>query len=170
MSENIRDVVRSSETLLLELRELRQRGPLIRIVHRFRKPETECQAGEEVWGVYLIVRGHETLIRLSLALRLLLEYLARTRHVPQSATQIVAGLHKSQFCRQHSLNSGIIASRRFSRSGIKEYIKRVRKALDIAFCEGRLHLDSKDVLVSKCTVGNEKHYQLRARTEWVHID
>jgi hypothetical protein len=170
MSDDLRIVARRAATLLLELAELSQAGPQIRIVHRFHKPETECQAGEEVWAVHLVSRGPDIVLPLSLAVQLLLDYLARTRHVPQSATQIMAGLRTSNFYRRHGANSGTISRRRFVRSAIKEYVKRIRNALDIAFGDAALPLDSKRVLISKDTVGNETHYQLRARIEWMHID
>lgn len=48
-------------------------------------------------------------------------------------------------------------------------MKRIRKAFDFGFREIGLDLDSKRVLVSKSTMGNEIHYQLRAQVEWVHF-
>jgi len=170
MSEDLRSVARASETLLLELRDVRQNGPLIRIVHRFHKPGTGCMAGEEIWAVLLVFRKRESPLNLSLALRLLLDYLGRTRHIPQSATQIAAGLSRTEFYRKHGLNAGTVASRKFSRSVIKEYIKRIRQALSLALRETTVGLDSERVLVSRPTVGNEALYQLRARVEWVHVD
>jgi hypothetical protein len=67
------------------------------------------------------------------------------------------------------MNSGIPSKRKISRSALKEYVKRIRKAFGQSFREIGLDLDPKRVLVSKTTVGNEIHYQLRARIEWVHL-
>ena len=170
MCSDMRPVARDAELLLLELSDLVQAGPQIQIVHRFHRIETECQAGEEVWAAYLIFRGRQIHLPLSLAVRLVLDYLARTRHVPQSGSHTAAGMRASLFYRRHGMNSGEISRRKVSRSAIKEYVKRIRKALDIAFREAGLPLDSRRVLISKETVSNETHYQLRARVEWVHID
>jgi hypothetical protein len=82
--------------------------------------------------------------------------------IPQSATQIAAGMRRSAFYVKHGLNSGIPSKRKISRSAVKEYIKRIRKAFDLSFLEIGLDLDPKRVFVSKTTMGNEIHYQLRA--------
>lgn len=167
--DNIGIVMAQAELALLEVRELANNGPQFRIVHRFHKPGTDCQAGEEIWTISLIHRRFETRLPLSLALRQIVNYLAETRHVPQSATQIAAGVHRSAFYTRHGMNSGVRSKRKVSRSAIKEYVKRIRRALGSAFREAGLHLDPKRVLVSKATVGNEIHYQLRATIQWVHI-
>jgi hypothetical protein len=70
---------------------------------------------------------------------------------------------------KHGMNSGVPSKRKISRSAIKEYVKRIRGALALAFREAGLHVDPKRVLVSKATMGNEIHYQLRARIEWAHL-
>jgi hypothetical protein len=170
MSDDLRRIARNAEVVLLELRELAQGGPVIRIAHRFHRLGTDCQAGEEVWAVYLVFRVRELPLRMTLAIRLLIDYLARTRHVPQSATQIAAGMRESIFYRCHGGNGGTVSQRSFSRSAIKEYVKRARKSLDITFREAKIQLDSRRVLVSRNTVGKEKLYQLRARIEWLHLD
>jgi hypothetical protein len=89
---------------------------------------------------------------------------------PQSATQIAAGMRWSAFYVKHGMNSGIPSRRKISRSAVKEYIKRIRKAFEFSFREIGLNLDSKRVLLSKTTMGNEINYQLRAQIEWVHLD
>lgn len=169
MSGDLQPIVEHVELLLSELAESLQAGPRIRIVHRFQSAGTICKAGEEVWAILLGYRGREVLLALPLALRLLLNYLAETRHIPQSAAQIVAGLRRSAFYAKHGANSGAPSTRRFSRSGIKEYVKRIRGALQRAFRDVGLDLDPGDVLISKGTVGNEVQYQLRARVEWTHV-
>jgi hypothetical protein len=169
MSNELLRVTWKAEVLVSELRGLLQSGPIIRIVHRFREPGAQCRPGEEVWAAFLIVQGKEIPLRLTLALRLLLDYLARSKHVPQSAAQIAAGMRASEFYLRHSANGGVISRRKFARSSIKEYVKRVRRALEVAFSDAGYQFEPSRVLVSLSTFGNERLYQLRARIELVHI-
>jgi len=169
MSDSFRSIGYQAETALLELADLLQTGPVLRVYHRFWKPGTECLPGEEVWAISLVHQGREFRLPLTLALRLLLNYLATTRHVPQSATQIAAGIRRSPFCAKHGMNSGICSRRKIARSAIKEYIKRLRTALLVAFREAGLSLDPARVLVSRATAGNEVQYQLVSRIEVVHV-
>ena len=60
--------------------------------------------------------------------------------------------------------------RRISRSAIKEYIKRLRRALVIAFREAGLSFDPRRVVVSQPTVSNEVGYRLKATVDWFHVD
>ena len=143
----------------------------LRILHRFGKTGTLfCSPGEEIWTVLLVLPGRNINLRLSLALRILVDYLARTRHIPQSATQIAAGLRKSPFHLNHGSRGGVPQRRRMSRSHIRVYIKRLRQALEIAFQEAGLPLDAHRFLVSLTTTGNEVLYQLKATVEWNHVE
>jgi hypothetical protein len=169
MCGDFRPIAERAEVLLTELVWVSQTGPELRILHRFQVPGTNCRAGEEIWAISISHRGREEFLPLSLALRQVVNYLAETRHIPQNATQIAAGMRRSAFYVKHGLNSGIPSRRKVSRSAVKEYIKRIRKAFDLSFREIGLDLDPKRVLVSKTTMGNEIHYQLRARIEWVHL-
>jgi hypothetical protein len=169
MYRELRPIVAKADVLIAELAALLQSGPIVRIVHRFHEAGTYCRVGEEVWAVNLVHRGHEIPLRLSLALRLLVNYLAETRHVPQSAAQIAAGINRASFYTSHGKNSGVVSRRKISRSAVKEYVKRIRKAFNFGFREIALNLNSKSVLVSRITMGNETHYQLRAAIEWVHF-
>jgi len=170
MSDALRVIAYQAEMVLLELAELFQTGPVLRIVHRFWIPGTECLAGEEIWGIVLLVHGgREIPLPLSLALRQLVNYLAETRHIPQSAAQIAAGMCRSAFYAKHGMNSGIASGRRVTRSAVKEYVKRLRRALSLASREAGINLDPLRVLVSRQTVTNEVQYQLRATIQWVHI-
>lgn len=141
-----------------------------RIIHRFRKAGTICLPGEEITAVYVINRNHEGLVPLPLALRFLFDYLACHRHMPQSATQIAAGIRTSAFYRKHGMNAGLPSRRKVSRSAIKEYIKRIRRALDLIFCEKSSGQDASQLIASVKTVGNEVQYRLCASVEWVHIE
>jgi hypothetical protein len=169
MYADLRCVAEQVEVLLADLVELAQNGPRLRITHRFHVAGTLCRSGEEIWAISLICRGRETAVPLTLALRQVMNYLAGTRHIPQSASQIAAGMRRSEFYARHGMNSGVPSRRKISRSAIKEYAKRIRRALALAFSEAALHLDPSRVLLSKATMGNEIHYQLRATIEWVHL-
>jgi hypothetical protein len=169
MYADLRSVAERAEVLLAELTQLAQNGPRLRITHRFQLEGTLCRPGEEIWTISLICRELEIPLALSLALRQVVNYLAETRHVPQSASQIAAGMRRSAFYTRHGMNSGVHSRRKISRSAIKEYVKRIRQALALAFDEAGLQMNPNRVLVSKATMGNEIHYQLRARIEWVHL-
>lgn len=52
---------------------------------------------------------------------------------------------------------------------MKEYIKRLRRALKVAFDEAGMKLDPLAVLVSEPTEGKEVCYRLRAAVEWIHV-
>jgi hypothetical protein len=155
---------------LAELREIEATGPRFRIVHRFRRAGVHCQAGEEVTAIYLLHKESEILLRLPLALRLIVEYLARWRHLPQSASQIAAGMRSWEFGRKHGMNVGIPSRRKISRSGVKEYVKRIRRALSFALEDASLGISAVRVLQSVTTVGNEIQYKLCAQIEWQHIN
>lgn len=147
-------------------------GPHFKIVHRFREPGARCLPGEEIAWVLLIWGSHEIVLKLPRSLLLLFEYMAQNRRFPQNAAQIVAGLRADPFFTRHGANArtGTKLTRRFSYSGVKEYIKRLRRALQIAFDEAGLKVDPFAVLVSEPTEGNEVRYRLRATVEWIHID
>jgi hypothetical protein len=167
---NIANVIAQAEVALLELRELCNNGPQLRIVHRYRRTGTACQPGEEVAAVLLVHRNQEIPVPLSLSLRIVLNFLAEWRRIPQSATQIAVGIHASAFYRKHGLNAGAPLRRNITRSAVREYIQRIRKALGVAFASASLSIESKNVLVSEITMGNEILYRLRAAIEWIHLD
>ncbi len=76
MRDSLEPVVDAIDLLLAELRVLAAQGPNLRIVHRFREAGMLCGPGEEVFAAYLVHRGQLYPLRLSLALRMLLNYLA----------------------------------------------------------------------------------------------
>jgi hypothetical protein len=160
------------DLLFAETAELRSSGPHFQIHHRFRKPGTDCAPGEEVFAVCLVHRGREYSLRLSLALRILFDYLARHSRFPQSATQIEAGIHADRFYTQHA--ASVMGRSKFTRSiprsYVRVYIERLRSALESAFREAGLLMDSQAVLVSQQIVMNETGYRLKATVVWVHID
>jgi hypothetical protein len=165
-------IVRTSEALLFELKNLRRNGPLFTIVHRFHKPGTECLPGEEVAAIYLLHGGREYLIPLSLTLRLMFDYMAKRSRVPQSASQIHAGFRADPFYRRHGANAGGAAAlrRQITRSEVRVYVERIRKALAATFRDANLTLDPHTVLLSQETVMNEVGYCLKGSFQWVHVD
>jgi len=163
-------VIAQAELALLEIRELANNGPRFRIVHRFHRVGADCLPGEEVLAIFLLDKAQEIPLLLSLSSRLVFNYLAEWRWVPQGATQIVTGIHVSPFYVRHGLNGGKLRRRKISRYCVKEYIKRIRRALGIALASANLLIDPTRVLTSESTTGNEVLYRLRAKVEWVHLD
>jgi len=143
-----------------------------RIWHRFRVPGTDCAAGEEVAACFLLLSALVFYLPLSLTLRLVFDFLARHRHVPLGASQIAASFQAEPFYREHGCNalkSGALI-RRVSKSSVRVYIERIRRALALSFREANLQIEPRDVLVSTETVTNEVGYRLRCPVEWVHSD
>jgi hypothetical protein len=172
LSDDLAIVSRKVDLLLAELRQLGSSGPHFRIVHRFREPGRDCAPGEEVAAVFLNQRTLEIVVPLPLTLRLLFDFLARHSHLPQSASQIAGAMHADPFYRNHGacVRTGASLTRKISRSGVKEFIKRIRQALEHTFREANLAVDPRTVVVSEQTVGNEVGYRLKATVEWIHVD
>jgi hypothetical protein len=172
MSNEFTRVVEEVDVVVAEVKELVTAGPHFKIVHRIREDGKECSPGEEIAWALLVYRSREYLLKLSLSLLLLFDYLARNRWLPHSARQIVAGMRADPFYTKHGANVRTDGkqTRKISRSAVKEYIKRIRRALEEAFREAGLKLDPFDVLVSEPTESNDVRYRLKATVEWIHID
>jgi len=129
-------------------------------------------AGEEVFAAFVIYRGREYQLHLSLCGRLLLDYLARHRHCAQSAGQIAVGIQTGEFYRKHATNAGRNPKmqRRIARSAVKVYIQRLRQAFVTIFREAGLEVNSNQVVRSERTESNEVGYRLNAYVEWLHVD
>lgn len=164
-------ILEEVDLLVAEMRELQESGPHFRIYHRFHKPGTVCAPGEEIAAVCLVHHGREYPLRLSLALRILFDYLARHSRLPQSASQIEAGVCADHFSARHAAT--VMGARTFTRSiarsCIKVYIERLRSALGDTSQEVGLQLDPRKVLLNQETKGNEVGYRLKASIEWTHI-
>lgn len=149
---------------------MRSRGPHFRIYHRFRRPGTDCSPGEEIFAVCLVYRAREYGLPLSLALRILFDYLARHSRWPQSAAQIEAGIRTDRFYTQHAAT--VMAreklTRDIPRSYVRVYIERLRLAIKSTFGKVGLQVSPHDVLLSEETVMNETGYRLKATCEWEH--
>jgi hypothetical protein len=160
------------DLLVAELKELHASRLHFRIYHRFHKPGTVCAPGEEIFAACLVHRGREFYLRLSLALRILFDYLARHSHLPQSAAQIEAGIRGDRYYVQHASNvlgsSKLIRS--IPRSYVRVYIERLRTAIDQVLNQAGLLIDSRAVLLTEATVMNETGYRLRVVLELVHIE
>jgi hypothetical protein len=170
MSERATPLLRSIDLVSAERREINASGPLFRIVHRFRKPGTECAAGEWIAVVHLVYRSGEFPVRLSLTLLLVFDYLARQSY-PQNKSLIAATMRTDPFYRKHGSNATPThkpETRKISRSCIRVYVEQIRLALLRALEDAQLHLDPWSVLVSEKTVTNEVGYRFRARFQWRH--
>lgn len=167
---NLYPVLNKVDLLITEMNLLAVTGPLIRIEHRFRVPGTHCSPGEEISAVKLIHRGQEFPIRLSLAHRMLFDFLARHSDFPQSALQIELAIRSDDFCKRHGTNApgGKGLKRKISRTAVKMYVQQIRLALALALQEACLSIDPERVLVKQKTVGNEVGIQLKARFQWIH--
>jgi len=164
-------LLRAIDVVVAEQRELAAAGPHLTIWHRFQQQGTRCAAGEEVWAVSLDGPVGGVPIRLSLAVRILTDYLARHRHVPQSASQIEAGIRSDPFYFRHGSNVRTSArqTRSISRSMLKVYVPRFRVAFRAASGDAGLLVNPDSVLISEPTDGNEILYRLKARVDWRHI-
>lgn len=166
------ELSREIDFTLAERRSLLARGPLFKILHRFRPRGTICVPGEEILAVYFAHRGREYHLRLPLSLRMLFDYFARHSRMPQSASQVAVGIQTEEFYKQHAgnTNSHSTFTKCISRSYVKVLVRRLREAFSVAFEEAGWSRDPKLVLVSRQTVGNEISYHLKARCEWFHFD
>jgi len=154
--------------VLAERSQLLARGLTFRVVHRYRPPGADCLPGEEIWAVSLMQRGHEYQLLLSPALLILADYLLRNSRYAQTASQIAGGIRRSRF---HAARMNPSERKpRIPRSSIKEYIKRLHRALSFAFRKARLRIKPSDVLLVQDSVSNHVLYQWKAVVELIHVD
>src|ERR1035437_6230643 len=165
-------ILNKVDLLIAEISHLRSAGPHFRIVHRFRMPGSDCLPGEEAAAVFLQNRGHEYQLRLSLAQRLLFDFLARHSRLAQSARQIELGIRADAFCQHHAKNANgrTVLIRRIPRSAVRVHIQRIHRALSLVFQEAGVGIDPLKVLIAQDTAGNETLYRLKATCGWTHID
>jgi hypothetical protein len=151
-------VAEAIDLVLTEAREMRSTGLHFRIFHQFRAPGTECLPGEEVLAICLDYRGREYQLPLSPSLLLICDYLLRHSRFAQTATQISIGIHESGFYAEHGRNVGRQRTRRIPRSAIREYIRRLHRALAIALKKAGLSIDPESILVVEQSVSNHARY------------
>jgi hypothetical protein len=172
-NDSLAPVADDVRLLIAELNQLRSSRLPFNIVHRHRLPGTDCANGEEVWAILFTARGHEYQLRLSPALLLLGDYLLRNQRFAQTASQISGGIHASSFYSGKYAQNGEGRKqrmRRIPRTAIREYIRRLHKALALAFQEANLGIDPRDVLTVEESVGNQVLYQWKAVVEVIHFD
>ena len=126
--------------------------------------------GEEVLAIFLVYRGREYQLPLSPALLLMGDYLLHHSRFAQTASQISNGIHAGGFYAEHGRNGAQQKTRRIPRSAIREYIRRLHRALAVAFEEASLCIDPESVLVVEASVSNHALYRWRAVVEVAHID
>lgn len=165
--------IRKVDLLVAEIRHLRSAGPHFYILCRFRMPGSiERLPGQEVYAVFLMYRGREYQLRLTLAQRIVFDFLANHRRLAQSARQIELGIRADPFYKFHGKNANghTVLTRRIPRSSIKEHIRRLHQAIQVVFQEAGIGIDPRNVLLAQETVGNEVLYKLKATCSWAHID
>ncbi len=165
-------ILRTIDLMKAERAELSVRGPSFLIIHRFWQPETFCTPGEVIGDIRLLHRRREISVPLSLRLLLLFDYLARHRHLAQSASQIAAALSADPFSQEHGFyaNAQETLGKELSRTAVKQQVMRLRAALGSAFRKGGLSLNPNRVLVSEETEGNEVRYRLKISVDWQHVE
>lgn len=111
---------------------------------------------------------------LALTLTLVLgDYLLRNRQFAQTASQISNGIHAGSFYSEQYATNGRgrrQRMRRIPRSAIREYVRRLHKALALVFHEANLRIDPRNVLTEEKSVGNQVLYRWNATVEVVHCD
>ena len=171
-NDSFAPVVDHVELLIAELNQLKSSGWPFKITHRFRLPGVDCASGEEVLAICFVPRGHEYQLHLSPALLLVADYLLRHARFAQTASQIASGIHASSFYSEHATNGHGRRQRmkRIPRTAIREYIRRLHRALAMAFHEANLRIDPLDILTVEESVGNQVLYRWKAAVEVVHLD
>lgn len=165
--------IRKVDLLVAEIAQLRASGPHFSILYRFRMPGSfDRLPGQEAYAVFVAYRGREYQLRLTLAQRIVFDYLANHRRLAQSARQIELGIRSDPFYKFHGKNANghTVLMRRIPRSSIKEHIRRLHQAIKVVFQEAEIGIDPRSVLLVQDTVGNEVLYRLKATCSWTHID
>jgi hypothetical protein len=172
MNDRLSPVMEKVDLLLLEFRLLKSGRLHFTILHSFRVPGTGCAPGEVVAAVYLMHRGRKFRVPLSSTLLVLFDFLAKNASLSLSASQIAARFQADDFYSRHGANVAGHGQlrRRITRSAVKVYVTRVRKALVSAFREAGLRIDPRNVLASEETAMNEVHYRLRGTFDRLHSD
>ena len=166
-------VLKAVDLLIAEISRLRSAGPHFRIVYRFRMPGSIGRlAGQEACAVFLVERGREYQLRLTLAPRIVFDYLANHCRLAQSARQIELGIRADDFYKFHAKNANgrTVLTRQIPRSSIKVHVSRLHQALGMAFQEAGMLIDPRSVLIVQDTVGNEVGYRLKATCSQTYID
>ena len=170
VNDNLVPVAEAIDLVLTEARQIRAAGLHFRIIHRFRPPGTDCVPGEEVLAIFFVHRGRECQLRLSPALLLIADYLLRYSRFAQTASQISDGIHEGRFYAEYGRSGKRQRIRRIPRSAIREYIRRLHRALAMAFEETGFGTAPESVLVVTQSVSNHALYRWKALVEVIHMD
>jgi hypothetical protein len=170
MQNDLDFVVRLAKLMQEERMQLAARGPQFCIHHSLWQAGTICTPGELIAGIYLVHRGKRVPLPLSLRGTLLFDFLARYRHVPQSATQISLGLRSDTFSRCHGAyaKAGRAFQRSITRTAVKQQIMRLRTALQAGMNAAGLQFDAHRIIFSERTTSNEIRYRLKGTVNWEH--
>lgn len=166
-------ILKAVNLLIAEISHLRAAGPHFRVVYRFRTPGTIGRMpAQEIFAIFLVHRGREYQLRLTLGQRVVFDYLGKYCKLGQSARQIELGIRADEFYRLHAMNATkcAVVTRKIPRSSITEHIRRIHKALGIVFREAELGIDPRRVVVVQDTVGNEVLYKLKATITYSYLD
>lgn len=158
--------------LLAELREPCANGFHCRILHKYRRPGTDCAAGEDIAGASSLFGVREDAMPMSGGLLVMFDYMARHSHLPQTAAQIVRGLASNPFYLKLGSNAPVAGVRipKVSLSEVRVYVQRIRQAIERVSKKAGRELEGRAVLVSERTESNRIAYRLKGTFEWVHID
>jgi hypothetical protein len=163
-------IVRLARLMEAERAQFAARGPQFCIHHSLWQAGTICTPGEVITGIYLVHRGKRIPLPLSVRNALLFDFLARYRHVPQSATQISLGLRTDTFSRCHGsyAKAGGAFQRSITRTAVKQQIMRLRTALQAGMNAAGLRFDAHRIILSERTTSNEIRYRLKGLVAWEH--
>jgi len=166
-SDGTKRIIEELEYLETGRRQIRERGPHFRIIHRYNPQFTPCGPHEEIAAVYLIHAGNAIQVRLGTILLTLFDFMARHNQLAQTAVQIergtrTGGPRRFNHASASDLTSGIL--RRY----VRVYIDRIRVALGRALREAVLDTEPAAVLISEETALNQTEYRLRGTFEWLH--
>lgn len=168
MNDRFVGLIQEVEFLLAESERFAASGPHFTIVRRC-KSKHKCLP-DEILAICYVYRSREIHVPLPSKLALLFDYLARHRHLPQTASRIEMGIKADGYTRRHGPNgNGSQKTMRIARASIKQYVHRIREAIGRAFLEAGVSIAPQDVLVSEPTTGREVTYRLRANVRWIHI-
>ena len=156
------------DLVIAEMDQLQRDGPCFEIIHRY--SQGGCAPGEETNAIFLVHGGRFFQVPLSLAQRLLFNFLADHRRIAMDSSQIVSGLAGDWFYRDHAANSGYRQFKKIRRPTVKVLIQRIREALALTFAKAKLRLDPRDVLRSCPAEGSKRVlYKLQAEIRWHHV-
>jgi hypothetical protein len=140
------------------------------IIHDYTDTCGECNPGEEVVAIIVIIRGRKYWVPWSPGHLIFVDYLARHRWIAQDASRIAAQMQLDQFVSQHGSNApgSCVRTARTSRTAVRKKIERIRGVLQQVFDDEGLDLKASDIIRSEDTSTRSKRYRFRANVTWIH--